>query len=146
MKLILAATTLLGGLAVPAWIDNAAVIDGISDGDAKAIQVAVRSQIEALSVNDAVGAFQLATLDRQSRIGSPDKFLSLIKKHYQPLHQHLLVLYSRPAVVKGETFQAVRVTDKSSHVWLAVFQMQAEQGGRWKIDACYLLETKKVSV
>lgn len=146
MKLISAVAAFLIGLGAPGWIDSAAVIDGVSNADAMAIQAAVRSQIDALSDNDAVGAFQFTTLDRRTEIGSPDKFLSLIKKHYQPLYQHQLVLYSRPEVVNGETFQAVRLTDRNGHVWLAVFRMEPEPGGLWKIDSCYLLETKKISI
>lgn len=146
MKLISAIAAFLIGLGAPGLIDNAALVDGVRNVDAIAIQAAVRSQIDALSENDAAGAFRFATLDSQARIGSPENFLKLIKKHYQPLHQHQLVLYARPQVVGGETFEAVRVTDRNSHVWLAVFRMEPAPGGLWKIDACYLLATKKISI
>ena len=78
MKRILAMAGLIAGLTAPGWVGGAAVTDEeISAADAQAIHVAVQAQLDAFAEDDAVGAFQLATTDTQTRIGTPDKFLYL---------------------------------------------------------------------
>ena len=107
---------------------------------------AVETQLDAFAEDDAVGAFELATSDTQTKIGSPDNFLHLVKKHYNPIYRHQIVIFSSPEVIEGETIQLVRVTDRDSHVWLAIYRMQRETDGSWKIDGCQLLETTSISI
>lgn len=146
MKRLLVLTGLLFGLGAPGWTIGAAVEDGISTADAIAIQVVVQTQLNAFAEDDAVGAFELASLDTQTKIGNPDNFLHLVKKHYSPIYRHRLAMFSPPEVIEGETIQIVRVTDPDSHVWLAIYHMQREQDGSWKIDNCQLLETTSISI
>lgn len=147
MKRILAMAGLIAGLTAPGWVGGAAVTDEeISAADAQAIHVAVQAQLDAFAEDDAVGAFQLATTDTQTRIGTPDRFLNLVKKHYNPIYRHQLALFSDPEVIGGETIQVVRLTDRDSRVWLAVYRMQWETDGAWKIDGCQLLETTSTAI
>lgn len=146
MKRLVVVASLLLGLGVPGWTTGAAVTDGISADDVIAIHVAVQTQLDAFAEDDAVGAFELATSDTQTKIGSPDNFLHLVKKHYSPIYRHQIVIFSQPEVIEGETIQVVRVTDRDSHVWLAVYHMQREADGSWKIGGCHLLETTSISI
>lgn len=139
-------TGLLFGLGTSGWAGGAAVEEDISAADAIAIHTVVQTQFDAFAQDDAVGAFELASLDTRTKVGSPDKFLHLVKKHYNPLYRHEMAVFSPPEVIEGETIQVVRVTTRDSHVWLAVYRMQREQDGSWKIDSCHLLETTSISI
>lgn len=145
MKRLLTAASLVVGLVAP-WGNNAAAIDDITTADVIAIHEVVESQLEALSNDDAAGAFELATPEKRLLIGSPDNFLRLIKEEYDPIYRYQRVLFSRPEVVNGDAIQIVRVTDSYSRVWVAVFWMQQGEDSSWKIDGCQLLETTTVSV
>ena len=145
MKRFLATAGLLVGLVAP-WWNNAAAIDDITTADAIAIHETVQSQLEALSNDDAAGAFEQATPEKRLLIGSPDNFLRLIKEEYNPIYRYQRVLFSRPEVVNGDAIQIVRVTDSYSRVWVAVFWMQQGEDSSWKIDGCQLLETTTISV
>lgn len=145
MKRLLAMACLLLGLGLPWWADATAIND-ITPADAVAIHEAVQSQLDALANDDASGAFKLATREKRLLIGSPDNFLRLIKEQYNPIYRYQRVLFSTPQLVDGNAVQVVRVTDGESHVWLAIFWMQQEQGKNWKIDGCQLLQTTSVSV
>jgi len=145
MKRLLAKTSLLMVLGA-AWWNTAAAIDDITTADAIAIHEAVQSQLEALSNDDAAGAFDQATPEKRMLIGSPDNFLRLIKEEYNPIYRYQRVLFSRPEVVNGDAIQVVRVTDGYSRVWVAVFWMQQGEDSSWKIDGCQLLETTAVSI
>jgi len=145
MKRLMAMAFLLGGLGIPWWTDAAAA-DDLTSTDATAIHETVQSQLEALSNDDAAGAFELATPEKRLLIGSPDNFLRLIKEQYNPLYHYQRVLFSNPQIIDGDAVQLVRVTDDASHVWLAIFWMQQGEDKSWKIDGCQLLQTASMSV
>jgi hypothetical protein len=145
MKRLLAKTSLLVALCAP-WWNTASAIDNITTADAIAIREAVQSQLEALSNDDAARAFEQATPEKRTLIGSPDNFLRLIKEEYNPIYRYQRVLFSRPEVVNGDAIQVVRVTDGYSRVWVAVFWMEQGEDSSWKIDGCQLLETTAVSI
>ncbi len=145
MKRLLAMAGLLVGLGLPGW-SGAAAVGNITPADAVAIHDAVQSQLDALANDDASGAFELATREKRLLIGSPDNFLRLIKEQYNPIYRYQRVFFSTPQLVDGNAIQVVHVTDGESHVWLAIFWMQQEQGKGWKIDGCQLLQTTSVSI
>ncbi len=118
----------------------------IGKGDESAIRGAVRLQIEALVNDDAERAFALATQDTRNRLGSPARFLQIIKEQYDPVYRHRRALYQRPQVVLGKVYQVVRLTDLDSHVWAAIYLMHKDGKGVWRIDGCQLVETRAVAI
>lgn len=144
MKRLLATASLLAGLAGP-WWTSAAAIDAVTTADVIAIHEVVQSQLEALANDDAVRAFELATPEKRTLIGSADNFLRLMKEEYNPIYRYQRVIFSRPEVVNGDAIQLVRITDDTSRVWVAVFWMKQEADSSWKVDGCELLETTSIS-
>lgn len=135
---------LLAGLALP--LSSASAAEQVSEEDRRAIRAVVQSQLEALAVDDAEGAFALATADTRNRLRNSDTFLQIIKQRFTPIYRHQMAIFSVPEVIAGRMVQIVRLTDKESAVWLAIYQMQKEADGTWKIDGCRLIETTAVSV
>jgi hypothetical protein len=145
MKRLLVMAGLLVGLGLPQW-SGAATIDDIRSANTVAIHEAMQSQLGALANDHASGAFEFATREKRSLIGSPDNFLRLVKEQYNLIYRYRRVLFSAPQLVRGNAVQVVCVTDSESHVWLAIFRMQQEQGKSWKIDGCQLLQTTSISI
>ena len=145
MKRLFAMASLLLGLAGSCWAETE-VPDPLKAEDAAAIHQVVQSQLEALSKDDAAGAFELATPEKRTLIGDADSFLRLIKEEYNPIYRFQQAIFSEPTRVDGDAIQVVRVTDSTSRVWLAVFWMQQGEDRSWKIDGCELLPTEAVSV
>ena len=145
MKHLLAMTGLLVGLGASCLMSGAMAVE-MSAADEEAIHVVVQSQLDAFAEDDAVSAFALATLATRVQFGSPDNFLHMVKQHYNPIYRNRLALFSDPEVIDGTTIQIVRLTDRDSHVWLAVYKMQRQDDGSWKIDGCQLLETTSISI
>lgn len=135
---------LLAGLALP--LSSAAAVDEVSQEDQLAIKAVVASQLEALAADNADAAFALATADTRSRLRNSDTFLQIIKQQFTPIYRHQRALFSAPEVIAGRMVQIVRLTDSESSVWLAIYQMQKESDGQWKIAGCRLIETTTVSV
>ncbi|OGB26419.1 MAG: hypothetical protein A3I66_00950 [Burkholderiales bacterium RIFCSPLOWO2_02_FULL_57_36] len=137
---------LLAGLALSWSGAAAAAADEITQEDRVAIRSVVQSQLEALADDDAEAAFAQATADTRSRLGNSDTFLQIIKQQFAPIYRHQRAIFSAPEVIGGHMVQVVRLTDSDSSVWLAIYQMQRESDGKWKIAGCGLIETTTVSV
>jgi len=146
MKQLLALiTALLIAFGMPLQACRAGPISKITPTDAAAIHTTVQSQLDALSKDDAAGAFELTSSAKRMQIGTPDNFLRMIKEDYDPIYRNLGVIFLAPQVIDGDAIQVVRVTDSGSRVWVAIFWMQQEPDSSWKIDGCQLLETTSVS-
>lgn len=145
MKHFLVKIGVLAALVASSLISDATE-GGISAADEKAIHAVVQSQLDAFAEDDAVSAFALATTATRVRFGNPDNFLHMVKRHYNPIYRNRLALFSDPELIDGMMIQIVRLTDRNSQVWLAVYTMQRDDDGSWKIDDCQLLETTSISI
>jgi hypothetical protein len=141
MKRLLAMAGLLCVLAAPVC----EAVDNITTADAIAIHEVVESQLAAFANDDAMSAFELATPEKRLLLGTPDKFLRIIKEQYSPIYRFSNIIFMRPEVIEGEPIQIVRVTDSEGKVWVAVFWMQQEEDNSWKVDGCQLFETSSIS-
>ncbi|HEX2531068.1 MAG TPA: DUF4864 domain-containing protein [Burkholderiaceae bacterium] len=135
----------LFALEMPLSAPNAAAAP-VAPADVKSIRHVVQSQLKALAEDDAAKAFSLATRSTRAQLGSADNFLQLIKEEYSPIYRNRLAIFSEAEIINGNTIQVVRITDRDSHVWVALYQMEREHDGSWKIDGCSLFETTSVSV
>lgn len=118
----------------------------LTTADTIAIHEVVQAQLNAFASDDAAAAFDLATVEKQLLLGSPDIFMQLIRERYEPIYRNKVLIFDHPEVVHGLTVQRVRVTDSYSRVWVAIFWMQQDEQSNWKIDGCHLVETPNVSV
>lgn len=132
-------------LAAPCCLGEAQA-NAMNDADAKAIQSVVQSQLDAFAQDDAAHAFALATSSTRQQLGSADNFLTLVREMYRPVYRNRLAIFATPEIVNGQVIQAVRLTDPDSRVWIAIYWMERESDGDWKIDNCQLLATESISI
>jgi hypothetical protein len=141
---IFAVLTLFAGFMLP--LSSAAADADIAPEDKAAIREVVQLQMDAVAEDDADTAFSLATADTQSRLGDSNTFLQLIKHEYAVIYRHQRAIFSAPELIAGQMVQVVNLTDDDNAVWVAMYQMQREPDGRWKIASCNLLRTTAVSI
>jgi hypothetical protein len=144
LRRVFAVITLLAAVALSPNLTANAV--PLPNDDARSIQAAIRGQLHALAQDDAEAAFALSTPSIRSQMGSPENFLRVIKEDYSPMYRHLVVIFSAPENLGDSIIQIVRLTDRESRVWMAIYSMQRDSVGSWKIDGCQLLETDSVSI
>lgn len=139
---ILGRLILLAVLLLP-W---PAVAEEMPAADALAIHSVVQSQLDAFAADDASTAFELATSSARTLLGSPEQFLQLIKDQYPPVYRNRGALFSTPEMIDGHALLMVRLTAGDNVVWIAIYEMQQESDGNWKVDGCNLFETTSVSI
>ena len=113
--------------------------------ESKAIRATVQRQFDAFDRDDAASAFAQASSTARERFGTPERFMEMVKTQYQAVYRRRSVIFTDIEQVDGLTIQSVRVTDADDRVWVALYQMQREADGQWRILGCQLLETRSVS-
>lgn len=124
---------------------SSAQAEAISKGDLQAVQATVQRQFDAFEKDDAVAAFALASSAIRSQFGDAEKFMTVVKQRYKPVYRHRVAFFTGAQRVDGMVIQSVRLTDADDRVWVALYRVQREADGQWRILGCELRETTSVS-
>lgn len=106
--------------------------------DAQEIRTVIEAQLAAFAADDAAQAFSFASPNIQRMFGTPEDFLMMVRTAYPVVHRPSSVLFRPLEAVAGGPMQVVQMSDAAGRVWLAVYQMQKQPDGSWRIDGCVL--------
>ena len=110
----------------------------LSKDDALAIRTVVTEQLDAFRRDDGERAFSLATAGIQAKFGSPEVFMEMVRTGYPVVYRPGSVHFAEPEILEGIVVQPVRMTDDEGRAWIAVYPMQRQPDGGWRIDGCEL--------
>src|SRR5580692_4594794 len=97
------------------------ILSVAAEEDAAAGQAIIRSQEEAFSRDDAAAAYTLAAPGIKSAFQTPDIFMSMVPKGYD-----------------GKIYQQVHIIDASGDAWEALYTLEPQPDGTFKISGCVL--------
>ena len=106
--------------------------------DALAIRAVITDQLDAFTHDDALRAFSLATTSIRAQFGTPEVFMNMVRTAYPVVYRPQAVQFEQPIVVEGEVIQPVRMTDAEGRAWVALYPMQRQADGGWRINGCQL--------
>ena len=104
----------------------------------KAIKAVIGDQLAALKKDDGARAFKHATPGLQAQFGNAATFMQMVHAGYQPLIDARYREYLDGAVVDGQVIQPVRLVLRDDQVLVALYTMQKDDAGRWRIAGCLL--------
>ena len=110
-----------------------------------AIRKVVEAQLAAFAADDAELAFSLATDSIRQQFGTAQRFLELVRQQYAPVYRPATTAFREPDEVDSKIFQPVELTDSDGVPWLAVYEVQRQVNGDWRINGCILLKGKSGS-
>ena len=110
----------------------------VSSKDATAIRAVITEQLDAFARDDAARAFSLATSGIRARFGTAEAFLGMVRADYPVVYRPKKVEFEKPVVLEGEIIQPVKLIDADGNAWLALYPMQRQRNGAWRIDGCQL--------
>lgn len=110
----------------------------ISTTDAAAIRAVVEQQLDAFARDDARRAFGLATSGIRARFGNAEAFMAMVRAEYPVVYRPRRVDFENPVVIEGEIMQPVRMIDAEGAAWIALYPMQRQSNGVWRINGCQL--------
>lgn len=114
----------------------------LTPADHTAIRTVIEHQLAAFRQDDAAGAFALASPQIQTKFGTPEIFLNTVKTTYQPVYRPRYVAFKELRLMEGMPTQDVFLIGPDGVSVTALYIMQKQGDGAWKIDGCYLVAFK----
>ena len=103
-----------------------------------AIQKSIGEQLDALRAGDAARAYAFASAGIQAQFHDAPTFLRMVQDSYAPLLDARHAEFLEGAVIDGRTIQPLRLVMSDEKVLVALYEMQRDATGRWRIAGCAL--------
>ncbi len=118
----------------PARADDAA---SVSAADHQAIEQVITSQLDAFR-RDA--AFSFASPNIQSMFGDAPHFMAMVQQGYPPVYRPRSFAFEQLITISERIVQRVMLIGPDGAAALALYTMEREQDGTWRIDGCALTQ------
>ena len=119
---------LMGLAAPPAWAGD----------DVTTAQTIIRSQEQAFAHDDAAAAYSYAAPALHAMFPDADLFLSMVRGGYAPVYRHKSFEFGEGRAADGKIAQTVRIIDADGNPWDALYTLEQQPDGSWKITGCML--------
>ncbi len=130
---------LLCGLASSAAGESGSA--SLGPADRSAIRGVIETQIAAFRRDDGNAAFALASPEIQRAFRAPEIFMAMVRRGYQPVYRPRQVEFRDIVVLDGVPTQEVHVVAPDGRPVIALYPMQRQPDGSWRIRGCYLLNS-----
>ena len=114
-------------------------------GDQQAILGTIRAQLDAFQADDGARAFSYATPKLRDLFRTPDNFMAMVRGGYQPVYRPQSVEFLEARIVEGKIGQAVRFVGPDGRAVIAIYTMEQQPDGSWRIAAVQLIPINEVS-
>jgi hypothetical protein len=104
--------------------------------DWSAIKKVIADQRSALKAGDAAKAFSYATPGIRSEFRDPAIFIGMVRTTYSALLTARYVEFLEGAVIDGAVIQPLRLVDTDNTVRVALYIMEKQDNGAWRIGGC----------
>ena len=112
---------------------------GVIEIDAQAIRQVVSAQLDAFRRDDWEEAFGFASPSVQRQFGGPDQFRAMVIAGYQPVYRPRETRFGEIINFQGRPAQQVHVIGPDGIPVLAIYPMERQKDGVWRIAGCFLL-------
>jgi hypothetical protein len=110
------------------------------DEGAAAVRAVIERQLDAFRRDDAEEAFSYATPGIREMFGSAANFLTMVRASYAAVYRPRSVAFREVYVVHGEARQVVALVGPDGQPVNAVYHLQRQPDGAWRINGCVLVE------
>ena len=111
----------------------------LAAADRAAIRSVIERQLAAFQRDDAVAAFAYASPTIREIFRTPENFLRMVRRGYPPVYRPRQVEFRELVDVQGEPVQRVLLVGPDGVPMIALYVMQRQVDGAWKINGCYLV-------
>lgn len=114
--------------------------DAIVPADRAAINHVITAQIQAFRHNDGIAAFQFAAPNIQRKFGDGARFLEIVREAYPPVFRPRSFSFGDLTSEGGLVTQKVEIVGPDGKAALALYDMEHEPDGSWRISGCSLVK------
>jgi len=116
-----------------------------STADSAAIRSVIGQQIEAFRKDDATTAFSFAAPNIREIFQTESLFMRMVARGYQPVYRPRDVQFGELAEVEGVPTQTVELIGPDGAAYTALYSMERQPDGSWKIAGCQIVVSQKLS-
>jgi hypothetical protein len=143
MKRALAVLLLLAGLAAaPAQANDTPSALGAQDR--AAIADVIEQQLRAFRADDGPAAFALASPGIQMQFGDALTFIDMVRRGYRPVYRPRSYSFGALVDSNGRTVQRLELVGPDGQRALALYYMEQQPDGSWRVSGCMLTESADV--
>ena len=108
----------------------------VGAADAAAIRAVISHQLGAFLRDDSAAAYGDASPTIQSIFHDPATFMDMVRTGYQSVYRARGVEFRDLGMMEGRLVQQVTMTGPDGIPVLALYSMQKQPDGSWKINGC----------
>ena len=112
--------------------------------DQAAIRLAITRQIEAFRRDDAQAAYAIAAPGIQRDFGTPDRFMDMVRRAFPSVYRPRAVEFGELRTEDGAVIQEVELVGPSGQADRALYTMERDAAGTWRIAACVLVHSARL--
>ena len=116
--------------------------EALKAADEKAVLAVVRGQLAAFARDDADKAFSYAAPNVRQSVGSAAEFMAMVQRGYPVVYRPASTAFLKPEGKGDEAVQRVQMTDARGNPWLAIYSLQRQKSGAWRITGCAVVKNK----
>jgi hypothetical protein len=109
-------------------------------GDVAAAQSVIRAQEQAFSRDDAAAAYSHAAPEIKEIFPQADIFMQMVQQGYAPVYRHRSFEFGEARAAGGRIAQRVHIVDDNGEAWEAIYTLEQQSDGSFKITGCSLLK------
>jgi hypothetical protein len=128
MRVLILLAVLMTGLMAPARAAD----------DVSAARAVIQSQAEAFARDDATAAYSFAAPAIRSLFPEASIFMSMVRRSYAPVYRHKSFEFGEAVLSAGKIAQQVRIIDAEGVPWDALYTLEMQPDGNFKITGCAL--------
>ncbi|HEY8380955.1 MAG TPA: DUF4864 domain-containing protein [Microvirga sp.] len=104
------------------------------------IRQVIEDQLQAFKSDDAARAYGHAAPGIRRAFPSEDRFMALVREMYKPVYRQRSYRFGELKDTPEGPMQAVDIQDADGVDWTAVYLLEQQPDGSWKIAGCTLLK------
>ncbi|HUG60268.1 MAG TPA: DUF4864 domain-containing protein [Methylomirabilota bacterium] len=112
-----------------------------ADDATAAIRSVIDGQIAAFQADDGAAAYSYAAPSIRQIFTSPETFMSMVRSGYQPVYRPKSITDGRLREAGGHFVQEVFVVGPDGEFYTALYALQQQPDGEWKISGCRIALT-----
>jgi len=109
--------------------------------DNTAFAAVIEGQIAAFARDDGDAAFALASPDIRRAFMTAERFMQMVRSGFRPVYRPRSYSFGDPAMVEGIPVQPVQVIGPDGRGVVALYQMERQSDGSWRIAGVTLHPT-----
>ena len=108
--------------------------------DVTTAQGVIRAQEQAFGHDDATAAYSYAAPAIKQLFPAPDIFMSMVQNGYAPVYRHKSFEFGDSRTEGSAIAQRVHIIDANGEAWEALYTLEQQPDGSYKITGCSLLK------